>query len=198
MNWLIPQQYITKYQVIIIDNWPCHICPWSRFGNCPMNDITEVSSMHRAISNHNNHSDRTSILARITHCNQFSMDTIALNITLDIGVNSPWLNLTHWPLRDLREIFREVIFKLILVIDGWGISCEIVLTWTPQDLIDNKSTLVQVMAWCCQATSQYLSQCWHGSLTPYGIIRPQWVNKYATNISTIRLIFFGKETLVLR
>ena len=24
------------------------------------------------------------------------------------------------------------------------------------------STLVQVMAWCCQATSHYLSQCWKG------------------------------------
>ena len=35
--------------------------------------------------------------------------------------------------------------------------------------------LVQVMAWCCQATSHYLSQCWLGYLSPYGIARPQWV-----------------------
>ena len=41
---------------------------------------------------------------------------------------------------------------------------------------DDKSTLVQVMAWCRQATSHYLSQCWPRSLTPYGITRPQWVN----------------------
>ena len=27
------------------------------------------------------------------------------------------------------------------------------------DLTDDKSTLVQVMAWCCQATSHYLNQC---------------------------------------
>ena len=27
-------------------------------------------------------------------------------------------------------------------------------------LTDDKSTLVQVMAWCRQATSHYLSQCW--------------------------------------
>ena len=32
------------------------------------------------------------------------------------------------------------------------------------------------MAWCHQATSNYLSQCWLRSLLPYGIIRPQWVN----------------------
>ena len=43
------------------------------------------------------------------------------------------------------------------------------------DLTDDKSTLVQVMAWCHQATSHYLSQCWPRSLS-YGITRPQWIN----------------------
>ena len=33
---------------------------------------------------------------------------------------------------------------------------------------DDKSTLVQVMAWCRQATSHYLNQCWPRSPTPYG------------------------------
>ena len=31
------------------------------------------------------------------------------------------------------------------------------------------------MAWCHQATSHYLSQCWHRSMSPYGVTRPQWV-----------------------
>ena len=31
------------------------------------------------------------------------------------------------------------------------------------------------MAWCHQATSHYLSQCWPKSLSPYGITRPRWV-----------------------
>ena len=35
-------------------------------------------------------------------------------------------------------------------------------------------TLVQVMAWCRQATSHCLSQCWPRSLSPYGVTRPQW------------------------
>ena len=43
------------------------------------------------------------------------------------------------------------------------------------DLTDDKSTLVQVMAWCRQATSHYLSRCWPRSLSPYGVTRPQWV-----------------------
>ena len=56
--------------------------------------------------------------------------------------------------------FRWVIFKLTLVNGGWGISYEIALRWMPQDLTDDKSILFQVMAWCRQATSHYLSQCW--------------------------------------
>ena len=59
---------------------------------------------------------------------------------------------------------------------GWSISYEIALRWMPLDLTDNKSTSVQVMAWCRQATSHYLSQCWPRSISPNGITGPQWVN----------------------
>ena len=48
-----------------------------------------------------------------------------------------------------EQNFRYVIFKLISVTDGWGISCKIALRWMPQYLTDDKSTLVQVMAWRC-------------------------------------------------
>ena len=71
---------------------------------------------------------------------------------------------------------RRVIFKLILMIGGWDIFCKIVLRSMSMDLTDDKSTLVQVMAWCRQATSHYLYQCWPRSMSPYGITRPQWVN----------------------
>ena len=71
--------------------------------------------------------------------------------------------------------FRYVIFKWSLVSNGWGISCETALIWMSLDFTDDQSTLVQVMAWCRQATSHYLSQCWPRSLMPYGITRPQWV-----------------------
>ena len=52
---------------------------------------------------------------------------------------------------------------------GWGISYEIALRWMPLDLTDDKSTLVQVMAWCRQATSHYLSQYWPRSMPPNGV-----------------------------
>ena len=63
---------------------------------------------------------------------------------------------------------------MISVVDSWGIDCEIALRWMSLDLSDYKSTLVQVMAWCRQATSHYLNQSWLRCLTPSGVTRPQW------------------------
>ena len=104
--------------------------------------------------------------------------------------------ITHWPLEDwskfldkglsnklvnplaperFKQNFRLVIFKLISVIDGWGISCKIALRWMPLQLTDDKSTLVQVMAWYSQATSHCLSQCWPRFMSQNGVTRPQWV-----------------------
>ena len=71
---------------------------------------------------------------------------------------------------------KNGIFSLVLI----GIfrsSHDNALWLMPQDLTDDKSTLVQVMALCCQGTSHYLSQCWLSSLSPYGVARPQWVIK---------------------
>ena len=80
--------------------------------------------------------------------------------------------------------FRYVISKLILVNGGWGISYKITVSWTPLDLTDDKSTLVQVMAWCHLATSHCLSQCWPRSMTPNGVTRPQWVKLVCVPIDT--------------
>ena len=70
---------------------------------------------------------------------------------------SSQLALTHWTPGKFEWNFRHVIFKQILVIDGWGISCEIALIWMSLGFTDDQSTLVQVMAWCRQATSHYLN-----------------------------------------
>ena len=86
--------------------------------------------------------------------------------------------------------FRWEIFKLTLVNGGWGISYEIALRWMPLNLTDDKSTLVQVMAWCRQATSHYLSQCWPRSMSPYGVTRPQWVNQCCVELITGNLKIF--------
>ena len=71
-----------------------------------------------------------------------------------------------------------MIFKLILVIDGWGISSEIALRWMSLDLTGGKLIWVQVMAWCYQTTSHYLHQGWPSSMSIYGVTRPWLVNSW--------------------
>ena len=98
----------------------------------------------------------------------------------------------QWVFRNLHKVinslapwwfqssFRDDLvdnFKLILMNGGWGIS-EIALRWVPQYLTEDKSTLVQVMAWCRQATSHNLNQCWPRFVSPNGVTGPQWVKNY--------------------
>ena len=44
---------------------------------------------------------------------------------------------------------------------------DVILRWISLDLNDKKSTLVQVMDWCRQTASHYLSQCWPSYMSPY-------------------------------
>ena len=74
-----------------------------------------------------------------------------------------------WP------FLKLVNFKLISTMNILCIFCEIAIRWMPQHLTDHKSTLVQVMAWCRQAPSHYLYQCWPRSLSPRNVTRPRWV-----------------------
>ena len=62
------------------------------------------------------------------------------------------------------------------------VSWTLALMWIPQNFTNEKLTLVQVMAWCHQATSHYLSQCWPRFISPYGITRPESVNISVTGI----------------
>ena len=98
----------------------------------------------------------------------------------------------------LESNVREVIFKPMLVIDGWGIPCKIALRCMSLDLTDNKSTMNQVMAWCHHATSHYLSQCSHKSMSPHGVTWPLCKQIY-TNFNqflwyTCRLIYYRVPT----
>ena len=77
--------------------------------------------------------------------------------------------------------FKNVIFNFVWLI-GWHLQIflAIPLGQSPSmalNLIDDKSTLVKVMACCHQATSHYLSQSWPRSMLPYGVTRPQWVSR---------------------
>ena len=69
-------------------------------------------------------------------------------------------HLTLCGLGDFNETLDDswVLFKPITVIDGWDTCCEIALRRMSLDLTDDKSTLVQVMAWCRQAPETMLTQ----------------------------------------
>ena len=86
------------------------------------------------------------------------------------------------------------IFKLTPRIDIVSTSCKIDFRSMMQYLTDEESALVQIMAWCHQAASHYLRQCWPRSMFPYVITRPQLVHsKCAVNLhSGSNLIAFLK------
>ena len=68
-----------------------------------------------------------------------------------------------------------VIFKDDLIIGAFNISNKMTVRWMPQDLIGDRLKLVHVMAWCRQALSHNLNQCWPSSVMWYDISRVQWV-----------------------
>ena len=52
--------------------------------------------------------------------------------------------------------FKSMIFKSIIQNDSWVPCCKIALRLMPKNFTNEKSTMVRVMAWSCQATSHYL------------------------------------------
>ena len=83
-----------------------------------------------------------------------------------------WLN--HWR---CGSNFKSITVKPIEN-SSLGTGREIAFSWWLQNLNDEKSTLVQVIAWCCQTISYYLSQCWPRSTSTYCITRPLWVDTF--------------------
>ena len=83
--------------------------------------------------------------------------------------------LTHWPPGRCGSNSKGVISKHILHTKFMSTSFDTGLRWMPQNTFIDKLTLVQVMSWCCQATSHYLNQCWPSSIMSYSITRPHWV-----------------------
>ena len=79
-------------------------------------------------------------------------------------------------------------FQSRFMIGIFRYSYDNTLIWMSHDLTDVKSTLVQVMAWCRQATSHYLSQCWPRSVSPYGITRQQWVKLFMSQLDNAYLL----------
>ena len=73
--------------------------------------------------------------------------------------------LTLWAFGNVAEILNVWFSKHISGINILCISIWLDRKWMSQDHTDDKSTSVHVMAWCSQATSYYLRQCWPRSMS---------------------------------
>ena len=89
--------------------------------------------------------------------------------------------------------YKNSVCKLVLLIDMLRASLDRALRWMSWDLTDGKSTPVQVMAWCHQATSHNLSQCWPRSMSPSGVTRPHWVNSLWPSEPLYILVDIGSD-----
>ena len=84
---------------------------------------------------------------------------------LSLDLNQWWLIVSWMPWNKFNSLAparsecnsTNGIFNLVLLTGIFRSSHDNALQWMPQDLTDDKSTLVQVMAWCRQATSHYLT-----------------------------------------
>ena len=86
---------------------------------------------------------------------------------------------------------REYVNSLSPVKCGYDLECvnyehnlgiyilsnqvNITLEWMPEDVVDNKSTSVPVIAWCREATSHYMNEFWLRTSKPYDVTRAQSV-----------------------
>ena len=82
-------------------------------------------------------------------------------------------SLTHLSLGDVTVILKVQFLNLSYKRVAWALAMKL-LGGMPHNLTNEKSTLVQAMAWCLQATSHYLSQRWPKSMPQNGITRSQW------------------------
>ena len=121
---------------------------------------------------------------------------------------SQTIGLTHWSLGNLDAILKRQFFSLSLLIGIFISLDDNALWWMLWELTDDESTVDQVMAWCHQASSHYLSQCWPRSVSPYGVTRPQrvkyncdevWASLYHdisyshyNDVTTSTMAFHGK------
>ena len=98
---------------------------------------------------------RQVVLVRTTKCH------------VHVSVNSVFPEICGYNLELLN-------FKLILMTDTMSISRDIARRRMPQDLTNGYSMLAQVLAWCRQATSHYLNQCWSIFMSSRAEFRAGW------------------------
>ena len=72
-----------------------------------------------------------------------------------------YLNLLGHILLNIVTAWYVLIY--CLTINILSLSRDIAIEWIPRAFADQRSTLVQIRTWCCQATGHYLNRCWPSS-----------------------------------
>ena len=83
------------------------------------------------------------------------------------------ITLLHWFLRNVEEILQSTFSKVIFWNDN--LITPLIFSEFTQNVIGDKSTSYQGMAYFCQAIR--LSECQPRSISPYCVIRPQCVKE---------------------
>ena len=104
-------------------------------------------------------------------CGEFTGPRALMFSLICVWINSSVNNRKAGDLRRHRAHYDVIVMNCSQVNAIWP------LWWS----------LVQVMAWCRQATSQYLNQCLRISLSPYGVTMPQWVTPANTHTNKPKL-----------
>ena len=110
---------------------------------------------------------RISLIVSCQHWFRYGLDAIRRQQAITWATVDPDLclhlallghnELTHLAPRRCSCSLKLMIFKFISRMDILSVSSEIALRLIPQNTFDNKSILAQVMTWCHQTTSYYLS-----------------------------------------
>ena len=115
---------------------------------------------HNGRNGVSNHQPHDCLLNRLFRCR--SMKTPKLRVTGPCAGNSPVTG--EFAAQRASNAENVSIWWRHLGNNSPRVS-PVVLVTVPH----NKSTLVQVMAWCCQATNHYLRQCWAIYMLSYGV-----------------------------
>ena len=82
--------------------------------------------------------------------------------------------------------FADDPFKCIFLNENVRISIKISLKFVPKGPINNKSALIQIMAWCRSGDKPLFEAMVFSLLTHICFTRPQWVNNAAVNNTHLR------------
>ena len=145
------QSYCTILNANLAASRLCEIVQWDALSDIEMGRSMRITSLQLQQSPPSNKSRCLALIAMI------HVPVERLGVSHHLTPGKPGCH------------FKTAVFNLVLLIGIFTSSKDNALRWMPLDLTDGKSTLVQVMAWCRQATSHYLSQCWPSSMSPYGV-----------------------------